>query len=121
MDVRAELLRSAPAETPQPTPPAPELKVVDAAPFPTTGAAALVPPAPVVAEPSNDQLTPDHPTPLRIKTHSHGPVPFALAGAGIAPDSSATYDELTAARSELTFEQGWKLMGYFLSEQLSCH
>jgi len=44
VDVRAELLRSARAETAQPTPPAPEVKLVDAAPVPTTGAAALVPP-----------------------------------------------------------------------------
>jgi 2,3-bisphosphoglycerate-independent phosphoglycerate mutase len=66
-------------------------------------------------------ISPDHPTPLRIKTHSHGPVPFALAGAGIAPDSSTAYDELAAARSDLAFEQGWKLMGYFLSKESTCH
>jgi 2,3-bisphosphoglycerate-independent phosphoglycerate mutase len=59
-------------------------------------------------------ISPDHPTPLRIKTHSHGPVPFALAGAGIAPDASTTYDEIAAGSSPLAFEQGWKLMGYFL-------
>ena len=35
-------------------------------------------------------VTPDHPTPLRTKTHSHGYVPFALAGSGIAPDAAAT-------------------------------
>jgi hypothetical protein len=63
VDARAELLRSAPAETPQPTPPAPELKVVDAAPVPAMAAAALVPPAPVAAKPATDQLTLDHPTP----------------------------------------------------------
>jgi len=58
VDARAELLRSAPAETPQPTPPAPEVKVVDAAPVPAMGAAALVPPAPVVAKPATDQRAP---------------------------------------------------------------
>ncbi|HEV2970362.1 MAG TPA: cofactor-independent phosphoglycerate mutase [Pirellulales bacterium] len=59
-------------------------------------------------------ISPDHPTPLRIKTHSHGPIPFALAGAGIAPDGSMAYDELAAGKSQLAFEQGWRLMGYFL-------
>ena len=59
-------------------------------------------------------ISPDHPTPLRIKTHSHGPVPFALAGSGIAPDASTSYDEASAARSPLAFEQGWRLMGHFL-------
>jgi 2,3-bisphosphoglycerate-independent phosphoglycerate mutase len=59
-------------------------------------------------------VTPDHPTPLRTKTHSHGDVPFALAGSGIAPDAAATYDDPTAGRSVLAFDDGWRLMGYFL-------
>lgn len=62
-------------------------------------------------------ISPDHPTPLRIKTHSHGPVPFAIAGSGIAADSRASYDEVAASRSQLAFDDGWKLMGYFLSGQ----
>ncbi len=59
-------------------------------------------------------VTPDHPTPLRTKTHSHGAVPFVIAGTGIQPGGSQTYDEPTAARSPLAFDEGWKLMGYFL-------
>ena len=42
-------------------------------------------------------VTPDHPTPLRTKTHSHGAVPFVIAGTGIAPGGQ-TYDEVAAAR-----------------------
>jgi 2,3-bisphosphoglycerate-independent phosphoglycerate mutase len=59
-------------------------------------------------------VTPDHPTFLRTKTHSHGSVPFALAGEGIARDAAATYDDPTAERSPLTFDEGWRLMDYFL-------
>jgi 2,3-bisphosphoglycerate-independent phosphoglycerate mutase len=59
-------------------------------------------------------VSPDHPTPLRTKTHSHGYVPFALAGTGIAPDAATTYDDPTAARSSLVFDEGWRLMGHFL-------
>jgi 2,3-bisphosphoglycerate-independent phosphoglycerate mutase len=59
-------------------------------------------------------ISPDHPTPLRIKTHSHGAVPFALAGSGIGPDASTSYDEPSAAKSALAFDQGWRLMGHFL-------
>ena len=66
VDARAELLHSAPAETSQPTPPARELKVVDAAPVPAMGAAALVPSTPIVANPASDQFTPDHPTPRQV-------------------------------------------------------
>jgi len=59
-------------------------------------------------------ISPDHPTPLRTKTHAHGDVPFALAGSGIASDSSTAYDEPTAAQSSLAFDEGWRLMGFFL-------
>ena len=60
-------------------------------------------------------VSPDHPTPLRTKTHSHGYVPWAIAGSGIAPDGAAGYDDPTAMKSELVFDEGWKLMKYFLT------
>lgn len=62
-------------------------------------------------------VTPDHPTPLRTKTHSHGYVPFAMAGAGVEPDEATTYDDPTSNRSKLVFDEGWKLMPYFLGDQ----
>ncbi len=59
-------------------------------------------------------VSPDHPTPLRTKTHSHGDVPIAMAGSGIEPDGFSSYDDRTAARSKLHFPEGWKVMGYFI-------
>lgn len=59
-------------------------------------------------------VSPDHPTFLRTKTHSYGIVPFALAGTGIQPDLSTTYDEVQAARSPARFPLGWDLMERFL-------
>ena len=59
-------------------------------------------------------VSPDHPTPLRTKTHSHGDVPFALAGTGVTHDAAAIYDDPTAEKSSLVFSDGWKLMRYFL-------
>jgi len=59
-------------------------------------------------------VTPDHPTPLRTKTHSHGDVPFALAGSDVTPDSATFYDDPTSEKSPLVFHEGWKLMRYFL-------
>jgi 2,3-bisphosphoglycerate-independent phosphoglycerate mutase len=59
-------------------------------------------------------VSPDHPTPLRTKTHSHGFVPFTICGTGVAADAAATYDEIAAGQSSIAFEEGWKLMGYFL-------
>ncbi|WP_247783034.1 hypothetical protein [Bradyrhizobium sp. 170] len=65
VDARAELLRSAPAETSQPMRPAPELKMADAASALTMGAAAFVPPAPI-ENLKTDRLTPDHRTPRQV-------------------------------------------------------
>jgi len=79
VDARAELLHSAPAETP--APPAPELKVADAVPGPV--AAALVPPAPVADKPATDQLTPSRPTPPQVD------VDTLLAAAPAASDGVA--------------------------------
>jgi 2,3-bisphosphoglycerate-independent phosphoglycerate mutase len=59
-------------------------------------------------------VSPDHPTPVRTKTHSHGYVPWTICGTGIAASGTPTYDEITAAQSPLAFPEGWKLMRYFL-------
>jgi 2,3-bisphosphoglycerate-independent phosphoglycerate mutase len=59
-------------------------------------------------------VTPDHPTPLRTKTHSHGAVPLVIAGSDIRPDAHTTYSDEVAAQSELNFPDGWKLMAHFL-------
>ena len=59
-------------------------------------------------------VSPDHPTPIRTKTHSHGFVPFALCGTGIVPDLATTYDELAASKSRLVFDEGCKLMDHLL-------
>jgi 2,3-bisphosphoglycerate-independent phosphoglycerate mutase len=61
-------------------------------------------------------VTPDHPTPLRTKTHSHGSVPWVMAGEGLSADGNSTYDDPTADRSTLSFDEGWKLMPFFLGE-----
>ncbi len=59
-------------------------------------------------------VSPDHPTPVRTKTHSHGYVPLAICGKGIQPDSSKTYSESSAGQSSLAFDEGWRMMEYFL-------
>ncbi|MDA0282610.1 MAG: phosphoglycerate mutase, partial [Planctomycetota bacterium] len=59
-------------------------------------------------------LSPDHPTFLRTKTHAHGYVPVGVCGTGIAADAATTYDDISAAESDLVFEQGCDLMPWFL-------
>lgn len=65
IDARAELLRSAPADSYQRTPPAPEVNVADAAP---DLAAGTIPPRSVlpVADLPSGQLTPEQPAPRQI-------------------------------------------------------
>jgi 2,3-bisphosphoglycerate-independent phosphoglycerate mutase len=46
-------------------------------------------------------VSPDHPTLLRTKTHSHGRVPFAMCGNGISADAVSVYEELAATAGEL--------------------
>jgi 2,3-bisphosphoglycerate-independent phosphoglycerate mutase len=65
-------------------------------------------------EPGRILVCPDHPTPLRTKTHSHGLVPFAMAGPGISADRSRTYDEPSATAAGWVLEEGWKLMESFV-------
>jgi 2,3-bisphosphoglycerate-independent phosphoglycerate mutase len=59
-------------------------------------------------------ICPDHPTPIRTKTHSHGWVPFAMAGSGIPVDQSCAYDEFSAEVSENGFAAGHALMAHFI-------
>lgn len=59
-------------------------------------------------------ISPDHPTFLRTKTHSYGFVPFAICGTGVSADASATYDEVSAAKSQWAYPAGWDLMGRFM-------
>lgn len=61
-------------------------------------------------------VLPDHPTPIRTKTHSHGYVPLAMCGKGITPDAAASYDEIAAAAAPLAFEEGWRMMSYFIGK-----
>ncbi|MGJ4946480.1 hypothetical protein ACQR1W_38395 [Bradyrhizobium sp. HKCCYLS1011] len=75
VDARAELLRSARTETPQPTPPAPEPRVADAASVPPMQAAAVMPPI--------DRLTPDRLMPPQVDVEA------LLAGAPAASDAVA--------------------------------
>jgi 2,3-bisphosphoglycerate-independent phosphoglycerate mutase len=59
-------------------------------------------------------VSPDHRTPLTTRAHGHGPVPFAMAGTGIAASGQASYDEVTATRGPVKLDKGHELMPRFL-------
>lgn len=62
-------------------------------------------------------ISPDHPTFLRTKVHTHGNVPVAMAGTGITPDEFTTYGDTNAAKSGLAFAEGWNAMKWFIGKK----
>lgn len=62
-------------------------------------------------------ISPDHPTFLRTKTHSHGFTPFTMAGRGLQPSGAQTYDEVAAGQSGVRLPEGWDLMGRFIGTE----
>lgn len=64
-------------------------------------------------------ISPDHPTPVGIKTHTRGLVPWTAAGQGIAPTGSTSYNEASAEAAaeedpSRRILDGWQLMDFFL-------
>lgn len=66
-------------------------------------------------EPYRLLLLPDHPTPLRIRTHSADPVPYLLYDSTSPVGSHVTYNERTAKESGIYREQGYRMMNYLLN------
>ncbi|MGB0604232.1 MAG: cofactor-independent phosphoglycerate mutase [Candidatus Latescibacterota bacterium] len=62
--------------------------------------------------PSRILMTPDHPTPIALRTHSRDAVPFVLWGEGIAADGLQGYGERLAAEGSLHLEHGHWLVEY---------
>jgi len=61
-------------------------------------------------------VTPDHPTYISTKTHTHGNVPFTICGAGVDADSHDSYNEVTCEASGLKKLPGDTLMKYFIGK-----
>jgi 2,3-bisphosphoglycerate-independent phosphoglycerate mutase len=61
-------------------------------------------------------ISPDHPTFLRTKMHTHGNVPVLMAGTGISPDEFTAYGDTNAANSKLAFNEGWRAMDWFIKK-----
>ncbi len=75
--------------------------------------------APLVAEIQKHDawrvmISPDHPTFLSTKTHTHGDVPVVVAGTGIEADEFTSYGDGNAAESALAFDKGHEAMKYFI-------
>ena len=109
VDARAELLRSAPAETSQPIRLAPEFKVVDAASVLTAGAAAFVPPAPV-ENLATEQLTLGHPTPRQVDVDTLlavAPAASDAVAASVPPATPVAFPIAEAADDGRGWTETW--------------
>ncbi len=59
-------------------------------------------------------IMPDHITSVKSKRHVRGMVPLALWGEGVDYASGLDYNEAAARQTDLTWEKGSELMGFFL-------
>lgn len=61
-------------------------------------------------EPYRMLILPDHPTPLRIRTHSAQPVPYLLYDSTKVQGQGQLYGETTAAQSGILHKEGFRMM-----------
>jgi 2,3-bisphosphoglycerate-independent phosphoglycerate mutase len=62
-------------------------------------------------------VTPDHPTPIALRTHTDEPVPFLIAGSKSEGADFTAYSERQAQNSSLYFDKGSDLLAHFFSKQ----
>jgi 2,3-bisphosphoglycerate-independent phosphoglycerate mutase len=55
-------------------------------------------------------VMPDHPTPIKTRTHSPEPVPFLLWGEGFKPNGAKGFSEIEAKNTGLFIEDGYNIM-----------
>ena len=67
-------------------------------------------------EPYRLLILPDHPTPLRTRTHSAEPVPYLLYDSTRTLGSGTQYGETAAKAGGIFRRDGYRLMGTFLEE-----
>lgn len=60
-------------------------------------------------------ILPDHPTPIKVRTHVAGPVPYLLYDSTALGDHTWHYNEEEAAKSGNTVAHGWDMMNYLFS------
>lgn len=67
-------------------------------------------------EPYRILILPDHPTPIRVRTHTGDPVPYLLYDSQKALGEAGIYCEKTALESKNIWKNGFQLIDYLLEE-----
>ncbi len=61
-------------------------------------------------------ITSDHSTPIALRTHSRGPVPFAVTGSGIKKGKIKKFSEKDISDSKIVISKGHELISKFFKE-----
>jgi len=61
-------------------------------------------------------IMPDHPTPIKVQTHTDDPVPFLLWGPGFTPNGAGRFTESEAKNTGLFIEPGYNIMSRLIQE-----
>lgn len=59
-------------------------------------------------------ILPDHPTPVRVRTHTSDPVPYLLYDSTKTAEGSGAYSEKTGQQSGKMLEEGYRLIDHLL-------
>lgn len=60
-------------------------------------------------------ITPDHPTPISLRTHAAELVPAIIAGTGVVPDKNSCYNEKLSP--SFIINDGYKIAEYFIKSR----
>lgn len=61
-------------------------------------------------------ILPDHPTPIKLKTHVSDPVPYIIYDSRKSDGSGLTYNEENAKKTGIYIDKGHNLMKHFIEE-----
>jgi 2,3-bisphosphoglycerate-independent phosphoglycerate mutase len=56
-------------------------------------------------------ILPDHPTPIKLQTHTADPVPFMLWGEGVTTNGAQRFTEAETKSTGLFIDEGYKIIG----------
>jgi 2,3-bisphosphoglycerate-independent phosphoglycerate mutase len=70
-----------------------------------------------IADPYAIAILPDHPTPIKTRTHSRDPVPFALSAPNLQPDGVKAFDEESAKKGGFGLIENEYLLALLLSQK----
>ena len=65
-------------------------------------------------------VLPDHPTPIRVRTHTADPVPYLLYDNTVEKHENWIYNEADAKKSGNYIAEGYKLIDHLFQNEKDC-